>query len=61
LEAKGVLDLYYKQLQEIETIRREALKERQRDREKKCDEHYYTSNGKYTSTRSCQFCGKTIE
>ena len=32
----------------------------QKKREDECGEHYFVGDGKWTSTRSCHFCGKTI-
>jgi hypothetical protein len=35
-------------------------KELQRKREDECQDHYFLDDGKYTSTKTCTFCGKKI-
>lgn len=60
-EAKKMVETYDEQLRIANVVRSKRLKEEQLKREQECDEHYYLPNGKWSSTRSCQFCGKTID
>jgi hypothetical protein len=59
-KAKRVVENYEEQLRIDDVMRSKKLKEEQVKRELDCKEHYYLPDGKWTSTRSCQDCGKTI-
>jgi hypothetical protein len=66
-----ITEIEYNQAQDVvtayliqeELLRQEKAKKRiqeQAERELKCDDHYFIDDGKWSSTRSCTFCGKTI-
>lgn len=60
LEAKRIVDAYKEQLRIADVMRSNMLAEAQKKREAECLEHYFISDGKWTSTRTCQDCGKRI-
>lgn len=60
LEAKKIVDTYNEQLRIADVMRSKLMAEAQKKREDECGEHYFLDDGKWTSTRSCQFCGKRI-
>jgi len=59
-EAKKIIDAYNEQKRIKLDICKKKLAEKQMKRENECKEHYYVDDGKWSSTQSCIFCGKTI-
>lgn len=59
-EAQRIINEYQAQLKEKREAEDIKRKEAQLKRESECKEHYYLDDGKWTSTMSCQFCGKQI-
>lgn len=60
LEAKRIIELYKAEQDQLFLEKKQKLIQQQREREENCPEHYFSEDGKWTSTKSCQFCGKTI-
>lgn len=60
LEAQKIVDSYKEQLNAEKVALNKARLDAQERREDECDEHYFLEDGKWSSTRSCQFCGKRI-
>lgn len=60
LNAKTIVEAYKEQLKQENIKLNEERKLKQKKKEAECGEHYFISDGKWTSTRTCQDCGKTI-
>ena len=60
LEAQKIVATYNEQLRIADIVRSKLMADAQKKREDECGEHYFTEDGKWTSTRSCQDCGKRI-
>lgn len=60
LEAQKIVDAYNEQLRIADVMRSKLMAEAQKKREDECDDHYFIENGKWSSTRTCQDCGKRI-
>lgn len=60
IRAKEIISQYEKEKEEERNRLNKEMEIAQRKREEDCKEHYFLDDGKWTSTRTCQFCGKQI-